>query len=66
MFNHIITSVLPNPQVEDTIKLVFTHDVFETFTGVNSLSTLFIFNHMIRQRIASSGKSSRRTKELNF
>ena len=47
MFNHIITSVLPNPRVEDTIKLVFTHHVFETFTGVNSLSTLFIFNHVM-------------------
>ena len=47
MFNHMITSVLPNPQVEDTIKLVFTHHFFETFTGVNSLSTLFIFNHVM-------------------
>lgn len=47
MVNHIITSVLPNPQVEDTIKLVFTHHVFETFTGINSLSTLYIFNHVM-------------------
>ena len=43
MVNHIITSFLPNPQVEDTIKLVFTHHVF----GVDSLSTLFIFNHVM-------------------
>ena len=58
MVNHIITSVPPNPQVEGTIKLVFTHHFFETFTGVDSLSALYIFNHVMAGLLRQGRKSS--------